>query len=198
MTGAGHPAIDHLAHGILPGRDVLADLLAAVAGQLRPVTRRAAIAVLVIEVVVVGHRARVSLGRCGQRGVPGQWRGGGKGLRTALACPAAGNIEFGQQLLTFRLPIAEAPAQQRTGEHDAPFTVLAAHADVDELRVQHHLAETLANRRHGRLRITGTGQADRLHIDHRIPRRGQCLLQIAEAGGGQRQPWIARQRWQLR
>ncbi|MDT4878074.1 hypothetical protein FQZ97_1136450 [compost metagenome] len=148
MSGAGDPAIDYLAHGVLSGGDVLADLLAAVTRQLCPITGRAAIAVLVIEIVVVGHRPRMGLGRRCQDSVPGQRRGGSEGLRAALARPTACDIELGQQFLAFGLPVAQPCAQQWTGQHNAPFTVLAAHTNVDELRVQHDLAKALLDRFH--------------------------------------------------
>ncbi|MNP17413.1 hypothetical protein D3C76_1098440 [compost metagenome] len=76
------------------------------------------------------------MGLCGRRqcGVPGQRCGGRKGLRAALGGAGAGGVEFGEQFLAFGLPVAQASAQQRARQGNAPFTVLAADADIDELR----------------------------------------------------------------
>ncbi|MCY1555064.1 hypothetical protein D9M68_916930 [compost metagenome] len=93
MTGAGQPAIYHLAYGVVPGGDVLADLPADVARQFSPITRHTAIAVPVIEEVVIGHGPGMGLGRRRQRGVPGQRRRGGKGLLAALAWLRAGAVD---------------------------------------------------------------------------------------------------------
>ncbi|MNN53791.1 hypothetical protein D3C81_1685720 [compost metagenome] len=140
------------------------------------------------------------MGLCGRRqcGVPGQRCGGRKGLRAALGGAGAGGVEFGQQFLAFGLPVAQASAQQRARQGNAPFTVLAADADIDELRVQHDLAKTFLDGFHGRRRITRPGQADRLHVLHRITGRGHGLLQITDVGGGQHQAWIGRQWRQFR
>ncbi|MNC35727.1 hypothetical protein D3C75_842210 [compost metagenome] len=198
MAGAGQPAFDHLVCGVLAGGDVFADLLEVVAGQFRAVARGAAIAVLVIEVVVVGHGAGVAFGGGGQRGVPGQrWRGG-EGLRAALAWPGACGVEFGEQLLAFGLRVAQACAQQRPCDDDAPFTVLAADADIDELRVEDDLAKALLNRLHRRGGIARPGQADGLHILHGITGSDHGLLQITDVRGGQHQARVGRQGWQLR
>ncbi|MNG17978.1 hypothetical protein D3C84_1020030 [compost metagenome] len=99
--------------------------------------------------------------------------------------------------MPFGLPIAQACAQQWPGQDDAPLAVLAADADVDELRVEHDLAKTFLDRFHGRGRISRPVQADRLHVLHRITGAGHGLLQIADAVGVQRQPRVAGQRWQF-
>ncbi len=88
------------------------------------------------------------------------------------------------------MPVAQSPRQQRPGQHDAPGTVFPADADIDELRVEHNLAETLLHRLHRRLRITRPGQADRLHIDHRVRGSRQCLLQVTDTTGRQHQTRI--------
>ncbi|MNQ72402.1 hypothetical protein D3C85_871050 [compost metagenome] len=198
MAGAGQPAFDHLVCGVLAGGDVFADLLEVVAGQFRAVARGAAVAVLVVEVVVVGHGARVAFGGAGQCGVPGQrWRGG-EGLRAALAWAGACGVEFGEQLLAFGLRVAQACAQQRPCDDDAPFTVLAADADIDELRVEDDLAKTLLDRLHRRGCIARSGQADSLHVFHRITGSGHGLLQITDARGAQHQARVGRQWRQFR
>ena len=151
-----------------------------------------------VEEVFIGHVARVGFGGGRQRGVPGQRRGGAEGLRATLARFAASDVEFGQQFLAFGLPVAQACAEQRTGDDDSPVTVLMADTDIDELRVQHDLAKTLLYRFHRRGRVTGPGQADRLHVLHGVTGGHHGLLQIADAGGGQRQARVGRQRRQLR
>ncbi|MCY1429567.1 hypothetical protein D9M71_454890 [compost metagenome] len=183
MPGAGQPAVDHLAHGVVPGGDVLADLLAHVACQFRPVTRGTTIAVLVVEEVVVGHGTGMDFGRCRQRGIPGQRCRRGISLAAALVrlCPCA--VDGGEHLLALCLPVAQAPGQQRARQHDAPLAGIAAHADVDELRVEHHLAKALLYRLHGRLGVAWPVEADGLHVDHRVARCRQRLLQVTDAAG---------------
>ncbi|MNP28050.1 hypothetical protein D3C76_1209970 [compost metagenome] len=132
-----------------------------------------------------------------QRGVPRQRLGRAERLAAALARLGAGGVDLLQQLLPFRLPVALARAQQRPRQDDAPVAVGAADADVDELRIEHHLAEALAQRGHGRLRVARPGQADRLHIEHRIAGGVQRLLQVHPAAGRQRQALVGGQRRQL-
>lgn len=68
-------------------------------------------------------------------------RGRGEGLAAALAWYLARSVDFLQYLLPLGLPVAQATAEQRPGQHDAPVAALLADTDIDELRVEHYLAK---------------------------------------------------------
>ena len=197
MPRAGQPAGDHFAGGIKPGSDVLADTLAAVTRQLRTIAGGAAIRVLVVKEVAVGHGAAVGFSGTAQGGIPGQRRGGGKGLITALTRGAARTVELLKQLLPFRLPVAQACGEQRSSQQNTPLAALLIDADIDKLRVQHNRAEALPQHGQRRRRVTRTGQADGLHVDHRVAGGAHRLLQIPRASYRLHQAWICRQRRQL-
>ena len=168
MSGAGQPALDYLGGGIQRGGDVLADLAPAVPRQLGTISRGQAVTPLMGEEITVGHGAAVALGSAAQRSVPHQWRRGSKRLVTALTRLGAGRIDQQQQTFPLGLPGLQAPAQQRPCKHDAPVSILLTDADIDELRVEQHAAETLAQCLHRRLRIAWAGQGNGLDIDQRI------------------------------
>ena len=133
-----------------------------------------------IEEVVIGHIARIQLGGSRQRGIPGQRASGRERLATALTRLSTRLVDCSEQLLAFRLPVSQTRRQKLPRQYDAPLTVRAADANIDKLRVEQHLTETLLQRRHGRLGIARPGQADRLHAGHRIARTGQLRLQPTE------------------
>ena len=164
----------------MPGGDVLADLLAEITGQFGAIPRHTTIAILVIEEVVIGHIPRIQLGGTRQRGIPGQRASGRERLGAALTRLSAGGVDRGEQLLAFRLPVSQTRRQKLPRQYDAPLAVLTTDANIDKLRVEQHLTETLLQRRHGRLGIARPGQADRLHAGHRIARTGQLRLQSTE------------------
>ena len=136
-------------------------------------------------------------GGAAKGGVPGQRLGRCVRFATALAGLPAGGVDPFEELLPFRLPIAHAAAQQWPGEDDAPVAVLAADADVDELRVEHHAAEAFLQRLHRRAGIARPGKADRLHVDHRVGGLRHRLLQVAGGIHRQGQARIGGQRRQF-
>ncbi|MNN68452.1 hypothetical protein D3C81_1841640 [compost metagenome] len=113
VAGAGQPAFDDFVHGVLSGGDVFADQLATVAGEFRAIARGTAVAVLVVEVIVVGHVAAVILRDRAQRRVPGQRCGSGERLTATLTRLAARGIELTEQLLPLTLRIPQLGRQQR-------------------------------------------------------------------------------------
>ncbi len=153
--------------------------------------------ILVVKKVLIGHRLGMTLRSGPQHQVPGQRRGSGEGLRAALACLSAGVVDHFQNLLPLCLPVAKTRRYQRARQHDTPVSPFAADPDVDELRVQHHAAETLQHRLECSVGIVRTGQAYRLHSDHRIGSTGQRLLQVQIATGRQHQTRVAGQRRQF-
>lgn len=60
----------------------------------------------------------------------------------------------------------------------------AADPDIDELRIEHHLAKTFLHRFHRRLGIDWALEGDRLDVDHRVGRAGHGLLQVADVAVG--------------
>ena len=97
----------------------------------------------------------MTLGSASQGGVPGQGRGRAEGLGAALAGLVTGAVEHLEDLLAFGLPVSQACRQQRTGQNDAPVTLVVADADIDKLRVQHHAAKAFLHGFHGGLGVTG-------------------------------------------
>lgn len=95
------------------------------------------------------------------------------------------------------LPVAQAAAEQRPGQYDTPVATLLADADIDELRVEHHLAEAFFDGMHGRARIAWPRQADGLHVDHRVGGAGHGLLQVTGALWRECQAGVAVERRQL-
>ncbi|MNE08657.1 hypothetical protein D3C80_1013110 [compost metagenome] len=140
----------------------------------------------------------MTFGHPGQDGVPGQRRGGCKGLAAALALLAAGAVDHRQQLLAFGLPVAQLPGQQRPRQDDTPIAALLADADIDELRGQHDLAEAFLYRFHRGLSVLGTIEGDGLDTDHRVVGLCQRRAQIHAAGSWQHQTGIADQWRQLK
>ncbi|MNZ84333.1 hypothetical protein D3C78_1030860 [compost metagenome] len=133
----------------------------------------------------------------GQDGVPSQRRSGAEGLVATLALLTTGTVDQRQQLLPFRLPVAQPCSQQRPCQHNAPFTPLLAHADIDELRIEHHLAKAFLHRFHRRLSIARAIEGNGLDIDHGVAGLGQRLTQIIAATNRQHQPRVTGQRRQL-
>ncbi|MNH10783.1 hypothetical protein D3C79_702720 [compost metagenome] len=150
-----------------------------------------------VEEVLVGHGPGVVGGNPGQHRAPAQRGGGGEGLATALARHLARGIDLLQHLLPLGLPVAQAATEQRPGQHDAPVAAFLADADIDELRVEHHLAEAFLDGMHRGAGVARAGQADRLYVDHGVCRAGHGLLQVARTFGRQRQAGVAVERRQL-
>ena len=150
-----------------------------------------------IEEVLVGHGPCVAGSHPGQHGVPAKCRCGGVGLAAALAGLLTRGVDFLEHFLPFRLPVAQAAREQGARQHNAPVPTFLADADVDELRIEHHLAEAFFNGVHGCGCISGARQADRLHVDHGVTGAGHRLLKVTGAFRRQRQAGVAVERGQF-